>query len=108
MNKLSLVFYLLAAHALTDYAWQSEFIATYKDPLKTTGRDKVGPWWWSMAAHGLINGLGVSLVTGSLWLGIAETILHSVTDTLKCVHRINTWTDQSVHLASKVVWAFLA
>ena len=78
-----------------------------KNPrLKLGGH--AGPWWWSMSAHSLINGAGVSLVTGIWWLGVAEAVVHFITDYLKCAGRITTQRDQLIHLISKGAWALCA
>ncbi len=100
--------WLMAAHALTDYALQSEFIATYKDPnYWDEKRGKVGPWLWIMSSHALINGGGVALVTGSVVLGVLECVAHFILDTAKCLGVINTHVDQYGHVLTKVAWAFL-
>jgi len=101
------LWWLLAAHALTDYAWQSDFIATYKHPhYDGEKRAQVGPWWWTMGAHALINGAGVAWVCRHWQLGLVETIVHFITDTLKCLGIIGTKTDQAIHLLSKVAYAY--
>ena len=108
IDFLGVFWWLLVAHALTDYAWQTEVIATYKHPDVQDGvRDKIGPWWWTMGAHALINGGGVAWVTQHWLLGFAETVLHFIVDTLKCLRVIGTKTDQGIHIASKVLWAYL-
>ena len=107
MNFLTNFWWLLCAHAVCDYALQSQAMSMRKNPrLKLGGH--AGPWWWSMRAHSLINGAGVSLVTGIWWLGVAESVVHFIADTSKCLGRINTEQDQITHLISKVVWALCA
>ena len=112
------LWWLLVAHALTDYVLQPEVMAKQKDPLARRV-EKVGPWWWMMGAHALVNGGGVALVTGQLLLGTAEALLHGGVDTIKCLMcsggmedvetvRLWTWIDQGVHVASKLLWALLA
>ena len=106
------LWWLLVAHALTDYALQPSEMATHKNPFYR-GKDMAhGPWWWTMGAHALINGGGVALVTGSWILGVAETVVHGLMDTIKCSlcmepqHvRVATWIDQGIHLLSKTLWA---
>ena len=107
--ELSTLFFLLGAHALSDYVWQPDYMARLKRPNEgtPTERARYGPWQWWMIAHGLINGILVSIVTGSAWLGWLETIFHSLVDIAKCKDRISRNTDQVLHLASKLVWASL-
>mgnify|MGYP001611602903 CR=1 FL=1 len=99
---ITTLFWLLVAHACTDVWWQdARMIAN-----KQAGRGLDGFAW--MLAHALINGAGVAIVTGSLWCGIGETVVHFVVDTLKCGHKIGLATDQASHLVSKLVWATYA
>ena len=106
------LWWLLCAHALTDYVLQSPEMSKRKHPRALfKGMDTVeecvyGPWWWWMAAHGLVNALGVLYVTQSVPLSIGEFVVHCALDTAKCQGWINTNTDQAGHLVSKVVWAW--
>ena len=65
------------------------------------------PWWHLMAAHSFIQGGGVFIITGSLLLGLMETIFHFIIDCLKCENKINIHTDQALHIWCKVVWTYL-
>lgn len=108
---LSKLFLLLCGHAIADYALQSEKMIVRKDPRHWTQNsfeDKYGPWWWTMAAHSLINGLAVFLATGLLLPAISETVTHFISDTLKCAGKINTNSDQIIHITCKLVWAVYA
>lgn len=95
---------LIVMHALTDYALQSEHMARLKSP-KEERPDCWGPWWWTMLAHSLINGLGVWMITGHIILLIAETFMHLLTDTAKCQGWIGTKSDQLLHIFHKALWA---
>ena len=102
------LWWLLCAHALTDYVLQTELMATRKRPraYDAYSSDKeYGPWWWWMTAHGLINALGVLYVTQSVPLSIGEFIVHCALDSAKCQGWIDANTDQVGHLLSKMVWA---
>jgi hypothetical protein len=103
--RVMLLFWLLAAHALCDYALQGDFMAKAKNranPIPGV------PWYQAMGSHALIHGAAVTLITGSLVLGIAEVIAHFLIDDAKCVGRINYNADQAMHALCKVVWAALA
>ena len=101
------LFWGLVAHAVADYALQSEFIAHHKDPSCTHyDKIKVGPWWWTLTAHSLINGGAVALVFGVPY-GLAETLIHGVTDYSKCRGYISAEVDQFIHIACKVAYAYL-
>jgi len=96
--------WLLVAHAVTDLLLQNERMALLKSRLQNPLK---GDWVCWMAAHALINGAGVVLITGVWWLGLAETVWHGLTDTLKTEKKIGLLVDQTSHLVSKVFWAIL-
>lgn len=100
------LFYLVAMHALTDFVLQDEWMYKFKHPDAIVPPN-AGAWWWWMTAHGLVNGLGVALITGSAGLGLAETLAHMTIDTLKCTKRISANIDQVGHLTCKVLWSVL-
>lgn len=104
-----IIFYLLGAHALCDYPLQGDFLArgkNHKNPLPGV------PWYQCLLAHALIHGFAVSLITGSLWLGLAETICHTYIDYSKCNGKFASWGgdegafnfDQYLHAMCKVAW----
>lgn len=87
---------LLAAHWLADYPLQGPFLSEAK---------VIGPLrFYHLVAHAGIHGGAVALVTGSVWLGLAEWIAHGVIDELK----VRGWTtfalDQALHIGCKIVW----
>lgn len=94
-----LLFLLFAAHALCDYPLQGDFLAKAKNfTLNPTG------WRTGLLAHVLIQGGAVCWLTHSVVLGVAELLVHAVTDYAKCAGRINSTTDQAIHYACKVLW----
>ena len=96
-------------HALTDYALQPEWMGSHKRPHQPQDLDKhLEPWWWSMGAHGLLNGLGVWVITQSVLLGVLETAVHFLLDTAKAQGDLTMQQDQYGHWASKVGWAWLS
>ena len=97
-----LFFVLLFGHALADYPLQGEFLAQAKN--RNTEVGKVF-WMHALPAHSIIHGGFVLLITSSLPLALAETIIHGVTDYLKCEGRISLHADQAIHVLCKVIWA---
>lgn len=96
---------LLAGHALCDYPLQGDFLAKAKNranPIPGV------PWYQALGAHALIHGGMVALVTKSPWMGVAETVIHAVTDDLKCKGRLSFDQDQAIHVACKLLWAALS
>ena len=67
-----------------------------------------GIWPYCLAAHAIIQGGVVALITGSIWLGLAEILLHAIIDFTKCEKKISFGTDQFLHIACKILWATLA
>ena len=74
-QMLMLALMLLAVHWLCDYPLQGQFLsdAKQKGPLRV----------YHLIAHAGIQGAGVALVTGNVWLGIAEWIAHTAIDEAK-------------------------
>lgn len=101
MTFTTMLFLLIVGHALADYPLQGDFLAQAKNRNTPVGKLF---WMHALPAHSVIHGGFVTVITGSLWLGIAETVIHGVTDWLKCENRISLNTDQIVHLACKVLW----
>lgn len=100
-----MLFKLLAAHALADYPLQGDFLSKAKN--RTAPIHGV-PWYQALGAHAMIHGGAVALVTGSQRLGIAEAVVHAITDDLKCRGKLSFNQDQAIHLACKLLWVALA
>lgn len=101
MATIELLALLIAAHMLADYPLQGDFLARGKN--RTAPIPGI-PWQHPMAAHCTIHGGLVGIITGSLWLGLAETVAHWLTDDAKCRGKISYHMDQSIHIGCKVVW----
>lgn len=105
MPALVLLFWLLVAHALCDYPLQGDFLArakNHRQPIPGV------PWYQALAAHALIHGGAVALLTGSVWFGLAEFSCHVAIDHAKCDGAFGFDVDQAIHVACKVAWALLA
>lgn len=95
--SLYMLFWLLVGHALCDTALQPDKLSAMKREPGWTG-------WMGLFGHGLIHGGAVAIATGSVPLGIAETLAHAFIDRLQCTNRIGMAVDQSLHVACKVAW----
>ena len=105
MTYIQILGFLLAAHALADYPLQGDFLSKAKNRFAPI----IGvPWYQAMGAHAMIQAGFVGVITGSVGLAVAEFIAHFTTDHLKCANRISFNTDQAIHIACKVAWAFIA
>mgnify|MGYP000226976481 CR=1 FL=1 len=96
---------LIVAHALADYPLQGDFLAKAKnhtEPIPGV------PWYQALIAHSAIHAGFVGVITGSIWLGLAEFIVHNLTDYAKCAGRISYNTDQAIHVGCKAVWTMIA
>jgi hypothetical protein len=99
--SFQILFLLMAGHALADFSLQTEFMAIGKNRNTELGKDH---WFYCLTGHAFIQGGIVLLLTGSLGLGITETILHWIIDFLKCENRISFRTDQFLHIFCKITW----
>lgn len=90
---------LLGAHWLCDYPLQGQFLsdAKAKGPLR----------FYHLVSHAGIQGAAVALVTGDVWLGLAEWVSHIVIDELKVRGKTTFAQDQALHIACKAVWLLL-
>ncbi len=118
---ISILWKLLAAHAVTDCLlqdWKINSIAIKKrripvvlseqDQEETNEYKKPNydwPYWlWS---HACLNGLGVYWATGNPLLGLAESVAHSIIDFLKCEGFYGLHVDQALHLSCKILWVVI-
>ena len=104
MNIIEILLLLIVGHALADYPLQGDFLAkakNHKIPIQGV------PWYQALFAHSVIHGGMVALITGYVWLGIAEFILHSLIDYEKSDMVITYNQDQALHLVCKLLWVFI-
>jgi len=99
-SVLMLAVLLLGAHWVCDYPLQGDFLATAKQngPLR----------FYHLWAHAGIHGAAVAVVTGSIWLGLAEWLAHTMIDELKVRGRTSFALDQTLHIVCKAVWLLIA
>lgn len=102
---LTILFWLVVGHSLADYPLQGDFLANGKN--RNTPIGKIF-WPHALFAHSMVHAGFVALFTGSVALGVAEAVVHAVTDFLKCENRIGLRTDQTIHFGCKVLWAAIA
>ncbi|ODT65470.1 MAG: hypothetical protein ABS75_31655 [Pelagibacterium sp. SCN 63-23] len=98
---LDLFALMVFAHALGDYPLQGEFLSRAKNRANPVPGV---PWYQALAAHSIIQGGLVGLITGSLWLGLAETVVHALIDDAKCNGKLTFNQDQALHIACKLAW----
>ena len=101
---IELFLLMVAAHALSDYPLQGDFLAKAKNH---TAPIAGVPFYQALGAHSAIHAGFVGVITGSIWLGLAEFIVHVATDYAKCDGRISYNTDQAIHIICKAAWVFL-
>lgn len=108
---IALFFKLLIGHAVADFALQTDTIAKGKNRHRKTdpppGQKYVPCWPFFLSAHALIHGGAVTIATGSLLLGLFETIAHWLIDFGKCDNWYGVYTDQALHLGCKICWVLL-
>lgn len=104
LSPFELLFALFVAHSLADYPLQGDFLAQGKN--RNTALGKLF-WPYALSSHAMIHGGFVFLLTGSVWLGLAESIIHAGTDWLKCENKISMLADQAIHYACKAAWVLI-
>jgi hypothetical protein len=108
----ALLFFLVAAHALADYALQTEAIATCKCRGSDNPVAKSVPWYYWLTAHAFLHGAAVGAVLR--WFGLgwdevvafaaAETAVHWLIDWGKCERWYGIHVDQGLHVGCKFAW----
>ena len=96
---LMLAVMLLGAHWVCDYPLQGDFLATAKQkgPLR----------FYHLVAHAGIHGAAVALVTGNVWLGLAEWLAHTLIDESKVKGHTTFAQDQTAHIVCKIAWLLI-
>lgn len=101
-NPLAVFFALAVMHALADFPLQGEYIARQKNRSSSSGTSE---WITCLCAHSVIHAGGVWLVTGSMFLGAVELVIHGLIDLGKSEGKFGLITDQLLHLTCKAAYA---
>lgn len=104
---LSVLFVLVALHALLDFPLQGDAVAINKNPNANTELQKHVPWYYWLGSHALSHGFGVWFITHSVLLGVLEATAHFFIDWAKCNKWYSIHMDQLLHVICKVIWAVL-
>ena len=107
MSVGMICFLLLVGHAVCDYPLQGDTVALNKNRHAKTELQKHVPFYYWLIAHALMHGGTVALITGSVVLGVCETLTHCVIDFLKCEKIFNIHIDQALHFLCKIIWLVL-
>ena len=100
-------FWLLVGHAVADFPLQAGPMAVEKCRRSASDLQRTVPWFYWLSAHALIHGGAVFFVTGSLFLGTLETVVHWLIDFAKCEGWFGIHVDQALHVGCKVLWCVL-
>ncbi|SRR5258706_9738231 len=106
---LATFYWLIVGHAVMDFWAQSDALAQMKNRNRPNTRVPPGQtpqvmWPYALTAHALMHGAAVSLITGSILLGVSETIAHWIIDFGKCDNWYGIHIDQFLHLFCKLMW----
>lgn len=105
----ALFFALLIGHALADYPLQGDATAKGKNRNNPPhgippGQKPCAVWFHYLTAHALIHAGFVWAITGYVWLGVAEFVLHWFIDFAKCENLTDPHTDQILHVGCKLLY----
>ena len=97
---------LVFGHLLADYPLQGDFLARGKFGIPGVPRVTI------LLSHAAIHAGVVLVITGSLWLMLAEFLAHAAIDEAKIKGRLGQGErafniDQSLHIACKAMWCAL-
>ena len=108
MTSIELLFWLVAGHFIVDCVLQGPELAKGKNRHIERVSPRMPPWPYWLFAHGVTHGAFVAFITGCVWLGILETLMHCYIDFCKCEKWIGPHTDQWLHLYCKLgYWMFV-
>ena len=110
MPLLECLFMLIFGHALADFVLQPDAMGYGKnrnDKIHDKEHSLFPVWWYWLTAHSLVHGGVVYLITGSLLLGVIESVIHWVTDFAKCEGWIGMHLDQAIHIGCKIAYAVI-
>lgn len=106
---ISLFFQFLVGHALGDYVFQRDIMATSKSrhaKIYESASPGFPGWYYWLGSHALVHGGLVFLISGNWVLGVIETVLHFIIDYSKCEHWISLNVDQLLHILCKVAYVY--
>ena len=103
---IEMILILIAAHYIADYPLQGDAIAVGKNRNVNKAHHGV-PWFHWLTAHACTHAMAVGLMTGNVWLGLAEFIAHFIIDFGKCEKWFGLEVDQILHVLCKILWVFI-
>ena len=113
-----MLFWLLFWHAMADFPLQGDYLAKRKN-RKIEREEKFyatnteggvythSPWWMHMSWHALIHAGGVAFITNNVAFGLVEFVLHFGIDFAKTQGKINSTTDQALHITCKLAYVLV-
>lgn len=109
MEVISILLLMIAGHFVGDFVLQPAPMSSGKN--RNYSREKFDDgfpqWYYWLSAHASTHGLIVYLVTGSIYLMLAEFAAHWLIDFTKCDRLINLHQDQALHILSKIAYVLV-
>ncbi len=108
VELFTLLCLLIDGHAVADYPLQNEFMALHKNRHLPHPHVKEPHLWVHLLTnHAIIHGGVVGLITGHVWLGLIECILHWYIDHAKNEKITTLDQDQALHWLCKLFYVVL-
>lgn len=105
---------MVVGHAIADFWAQSDALAKMKNRNRDSaafcppGQKPQIVWPYALTAHALMHGAAVWIITGNVWLFVAETTAHWLIDFGKCENWYGIHADQAAHVGCKALWLAFA
>ena len=109
-SLLPLFFQMVIAHAIADFVLQPDAMGFGKNRNSDAQRTKGAlfpHWYYWMTSHALVHSGAIYLLTGNIYIALAELVTHWIIDFCKCEGWFNLHLDQTLHMFCKVIYCAL-
>jgi len=101
IDNLVIIFWLLCAHFISDYPFQTPEMAKYKNkrnqPTPPVGAKPVSVWFAYLTSHAFVHAGLSALIVGAP-IGFLIGLIHGTQDYFKCKIQYSPNLDQLIHV----------